>query len=127
MPDKYTNSIYVIFALAAISGGLGGCSIASHRLITGRKMRLSFFAAYGIVGAAFGILFCAFGWVMSDSHPSQIIGPSLASGMIGAFLLGSMNWTARIILKQLGIEVQVTMKKAEKEGEFLTGGEKVEQ
>lgn len=125
MPDKYSSSIYLLFALAAISGGLGGCSIASHRLITGRKMRLSFFLAYGIVGAAFGILFCAFGWVVSDSHPSQIIGPSLASGMVGALCLGSVNWTARIILKHFGVEVVVTMKKTEKEND-LTGGGQVE-
>lgn len=112
MPERYTSAVYLLFALAAISGGLGGCTIAGQRLLTGQKMRFSFFAAYGIVGAAFGVLFAAYGWVVGDSHPTDIIGPALIAGMSGALTLGSMNWTARIILKHLGIEIQVTMRKS---------------
>ena len=116
MPEKYTNTVYVLFALAAISGGLGGCAVAGHRLITGKKMRFSFFAAYAIVGAAFGLLFAAYGFAISaETHPVEIIGPSIMAGVVGAAALGSMNWTARIVLKHLGIEVQVTMRKTDED------------
>lgn len=115
MPEKYTSSIYVLFAIAAISGGLGGCTIAGHRLLTGQNMRFSFFLAYAIIGAVFGLLFAAYGWVLADHHPSTIIGPAIIAGMSGAILLSVTNLTARFILKHLGIEVQVTMRKTDEE------------
>ena len=115
MPERYTNAIYLLYALAAISGGLGGCTIAGQRLLTGKPMRFSFFIAYAVVGATFGLLFAAYGLILVDDHPSKIIAPSILAGMAGSMLLGSVNWTARIILKHLGIEIQVTMRKYEED------------
>lgn len=111
MPERYTNAIYLLYALAAISGGLGGCAIAGQRLLAGNQMRFSFFLAYALIGATFGLLFAAYGLTITDQHPSHIIGPSILAGMFGALTLGSVNWTARVILKHLGVEIQVTMRK----------------
>jgi hypothetical protein len=115
MPDRFQNAIYLLYALAAISGGLGGCTIAGSRLLTGTKMRFSYFLAYALIGATFGLLFAAYGLILVDDHPSQIIGPAIIAGMVGSAMLGSMNWTARIILKKLGVEIQVTMRKNDQE------------
>lgn len=115
MPDRYTNAIYLLYALAAISGGLGGCAIAGHKHLTGQKMRLSYFFAYALIGAVFGVLFAAYGLVITSQHPTEIIGPALLAGMVGSMSLGSMNWIARITLKHLGVEIQVTMRKSEED------------
>lgn len=115
MPDRFQPLIYLLFALAAISGGLGGCAIASHRLLSGKQMRVSYLFAYSIIGATFGVLFAAYGWIVAPNHPSEIIGPALVAGMIGSAALGGMNWTARFILKHLGVEIQVTMRKPDED------------
>lgn len=115
IPEKTSYAVYVLFALAAISGGLGGCTIASHKILTGNSMRVSYLMAYSIIGAAFGVIFASYGWILSDAHPSEIIGPSLLAGMVGSAALGGMNWTARFILKHLGVEIQVTMRKPDEE------------
>lgn len=115
MPEKNEFVIYLLFAAAAISGGLGGCAVASHQLLSGKKMRFSYFLAYAMIGVVFGLLFAAYGWVVADSHPSQIIGPAIVAGAIGAGMLSGMNIGARFLLKHFGIEVQVTMRKAQEE------------
>lgn len=113
MPERvHENLIFILYVLAAVSGGLGGCSIAAHHMISGKKaMRFAFFFAYAVIGVAFGLLTAAYGAFLVEDHPADIIGPSIVAGAVGALALSSMNLTARFILKQLGIEVVVTMRR----------------
>jgi len=50
---------WIIYAIAAISGGLGGCAIAGHHILRGEPARSSFVVAYTLIGVVFGILFFA--------------------------------------------------------------------
>lgn len=109
MPNRFQHAALLLFMLAAISGGLGGIGFASYQLLGGKTVRASYFAAYGIIGMVFGVLCAAYGVVLVDRPVTDIIGPALLAGIVGAATLGSMNWTARFVLKHLGVEIQVTM------------------
>lgn len=118
--QRFTNfSVVLLFALAAISGGLGGCAVTAQQFLTDKgagkvQMRASWIAAYGLIGVMFGLLFAAFGWITVDTHdPFDVIGPALVAGFVGASALGGVNTTARFLLKQLGIEVEVNVKRRE--------------
>lgn len=113
-------AILVFYALAAISGGLGGCAVTAHQFMreggAGRvQMRASWLLAYAIVGSVFGLLFAAYGtFFVRVNEVADIIGPSLISGIVGAAALGGLNMTARFILRRLGVEVIVTVHRSEK-------------
>jgi len=112
MPEKIIEHITLfMYALAAISGGLGGCAIASHNLIRGNPTRVSYFMAYGIIGVAFGILALAYNQFLgiNAGDIDSVIGKSILAGAAGSVVLASSNISARWILKRLGIEVQVTV------------------
>lgn len=102
----------VMYALAAISGGLGGCAIAGHHVLRGRSMRVSYLLAYGIVGMAFGVLTLAFGAAFMGEAETldRLIGQSVIAGAVGSLVLASTNLSARWVLKRFGIEVVVTVK-----------------
>lgn len=117
MPEKnISNVIFILYCIAAVSGGVGGCAVAAHQLIGGKQsIRLSFFLAYAIIGAAFGLLTAAYGAFLVDDHITDIIGPSLIAGAAASIFLSGMNVTARFILKRLGMEIVVTVRRDKEE------------
>lgn len=121
MENLREAAVYISYALAAISGGLGAIVVTAHKFIVGEdqgraEARLGLFLAYAIVGAVLGLLFAAYGLFLIDYRgPQDIIGPSLIAGFIGAASLGGVNTSARFILKHLGIEVVVTMRREKEE------------
>lgn len=112
MPERTLEWVaLVMYALAAISGGLGGCAIAGHHVLRGRSMRISYLLAYFIVGATFGVLMLAYGAAFTDVHSiDRLIGQSVIAGAVGSLTLASTNLSARWVLKRLGIEVVVTVR-----------------
>ena len=114
MPEKIVEHVTLfMYALAAISGGLGGFAIASHSLIRGNPTRASYFLAYGVLGVAFGVLALAYGhfFGMNSGSIDRVVGNSVIAGAVGSVVLASTNISARWILKRFGIEVQVTVKR----------------
>ncbi len=114
MPDRIINQfITVMYALAAISGGLGGCAVAGQYVLRGGTARLSYMLAYIIIGVMFGVLVLAYGatFGVESSSIDQVIGNSIIAGAAGSLSLASSNISARWVLKRLGIEVQVTVKR----------------
>lgn len=110
MPTR-DQAILLVYAIATISGGLGGCTVAAHRLLSGREMRVSFALAYALIGSVFGILTAAYGAVILDFTSAQdIIGPAVLAGSGGAIALSGANITARAVLKRLGVEIVVSVK-----------------
>lgn len=126
MPESksvYEFSILVLYAIAAISGGLGGCAVTAHQFVQadglGRvQMRLSWLMAYGILGTVFGVLYCA--WVLSSATDvlivQDVVAPALVVGFVGSMSLGAANTAARITLKKLGIEVEINLRKTDGRG-----------
>lgn len=118
MIDKSLDWLALImYALAAVSGGLGGCAIAGHHVLRGHSMRISYLLAYGIVGATFGVLLLAYGAMFGVNNTSlhSMIGNAVLAGAAGSFALASTNISARWVLKRLGIEVLVTVRRAQEE------------
>lgn len=118
MIDKSLDWLALImYALAAVSGGLGGCAIAGHHVLRGHSMRISYLLAYGIVGATFGVLLLAYGAMFGVNNTSMhsMIGNAVLAGAAGSFALASTNISARWVLKRLGIEVLVTVRRAQEE------------
>ena len=107
----------ISYTLAAISGGLGGCGVAAHHVLRGGAPRLSYLVAYGIIGCMFGVLALAYGSFLGVGGQSidSIIGNSILAGAVGSVVLASTNISARWILKRLGIEVQVTVTRKDKD------------
>lgn len=118
MPEKTLEWLALLmYALAAISGGLGGCAVAGHHLLRGRSMRVSYVLAYAVVGMAFGLLALAYGSTFGVRAESldALIGQSILAGAGGSLVLASTNISARWVLKRLGIEVLVTVRRADEE------------
>lgn len=120
--QKFEGAMVLIFyALAAISGGLGGCAVTASQFVRAdgtdkAQMRASWLLAYAIIGAVFGLLFAAYGAVfLNIHHYTEIIGPALIAGIVGSGSLSAVNVTARFVLKHLGIEVVVTVRKNKEE------------
>ena len=113
MQDRiHEHAIFILYCLAAVSGGLGGCTVAAHQLLQGkRSMRASFFFAYLIIGVAFGIVTAACGLFAGGENYTDIVAPALIAGAAGSLILGTMNMGARVILKYLGVEVVVTVRR----------------
>jgi len=115
------GTVIILYALAAISGGLGGCAVTAHHFLkdgsAGKvQMRASWLVAYAIVGSVFGLLFAIYGAYFIDiERVSDIIGPSLIAGIVGSASLGGVNVGARFILKHLGVEVVVTVRRGDEE------------
>lgn len=114
MPPRLSDyGLTFLYALAAISGLAGGCMVAAHRVLNGRKMTLPFLAAYGFAGLVFGltgtiVLVLVTGWT-PDAERSILIG--LVFGAAGAISLAGMHLSARFILRRFGIEVDVEIKR----------------
>lgn len=105
----------IMYALAAISGGLGGGAVASHGVLRGQPPRSSYVVAYVIIGMMFGVLMLAYGSMFGADTASldKLIGHAVLAGAVGSMLLASSNLSARWILKRLGIEIEVTIKRSE--------------
>lgn len=109
--------VYVLYALAAISGGVGGCAVtAQHFLRDGGagkvQMRISWLLAYGIIGGVFGVLCAAYMLTFGElTDPHQIVPYALLAGITGTSSLTVVNVTARFVLKRLGVEVIVTVRR----------------
>lgn len=117
-------AILVLYAIAAVSGGLGGATVAAHHLLIGkRQARSAYFAAYAVIGATFGLLVAAYGaFVLSPENYTDVIGPSVAAGAVGALVLSGANFTVGFILRRLGIEVEVNLRRQRNQNNDQGGG-----
>lgn len=116
MPDKVIEQLALLmYALAAISGGLGGCAMASSHVLRGKPARAAYILAYGMVGVVFGVLTLAWGanFGVDTRSIDSVIGNSILVGGAGSLALASTNISARWVLKRLGIEVEVSVKRRE--------------
>lgn len=98
----------LLVALMLVSGALGGCAVASHHLLRGKTITAWLFAAYGCVGAFFGlIVFLLVGRMAPATDLVTLLSYSAIAGFLGALLLSGLNLSARFILRHLGVEVIV--------------------
>jgi len=100
------------YATALVMGALGGCSIAVSKLIKQKRAEwlFSLLCAYALVGA-FGALMgmallAIFAPTLIASF-AQVVFAGGAFGLCAAAGLFSANVVMRVVLKQLGIDVEI--------------------
>lgn len=120
------GTMVFVYAVAAVSGALGGCSAAAmHRVVGKKKMTWSLVAAYAFMGFSLGIMMMTldrvfFGATIEDSP--HFIEYAFLSGLAGTLLLVFHNIAARIVLEKFGIKI--TLSVGEENGESGNGVEK---
>lgn len=119
MDDKdFEFWLVILYAIAAISGGMGGCASALYHLKNKNNDHVAtkaFMIAYIILGLVFGILTITL-LILADRGPAdvhQLILFSFGGGVVGSVGLLSTNWTIRAVLRHFGIDVQLTIKPTE--------------
>lgn len=105
----------VLYAVAAITGGMGGCATALNVLKHHQHKRgvAPFVCAYIVLGVVFGILTLA-GLYVIDKPPTTIhhlVLQTALGGSVGSVALALVNYTARVVFDLFGIKVQVTIRR----------------
>jgi hypothetical protein len=104
-----------LLAIFLVSGGLGGCAAASKFWANGAKFRWAIFFSYLILGVFFGVMSYGVHQIVGWQSPSSA---ALSSGLIafaGATIVTGSNISAKILLKKLGIEVDVNIKRVNRD------------
>lgn len=108
---EYT--VAFLYIVAAIAGACGGCLVASQRLLHGRNLTALIFAAYGFAGLVLGltgvIVVSVFTTIALSIETAFLLG--LIFGVTGSASLAGMNVSARFLMRRLGIEVDVSIKR----------------
>ena len=114
------GGLLLMYTLSGISGAIGGCAAASHSVFTAspqsREQMLPLgtqFIGYGIFGlftALIGVAFDRF-LFFNVVDVESAIASGLTLGFIGALSLGVTNLSMRFLLKRLGIEVTLNVKR----------------
>lgn len=114
MPDKIVDFWTALaYAIVAISGASGGCLVAAHRAVRGRNVTAMLILAYAFIGGVFAVAGMAavilLGWFNLNLERLLLVG--LVFGIAGSVALAGANLSVRFILRRLGIEVDVQIKK----------------
>lgn len=105
--------ILIVYALAAISGGLGGCATwAWHTSrFNNQKRRVVYLMAYLIIGGVFGTTSAALAMIYSwVTTLDQLILYSTLCGAVGTVTIFAINWGAGLILRWRGVELRLTFR-----------------
>lgn len=119
-----TKSTMIIYAIAAVTGALGGCAAGAHVFLSRKGFRIAFVLAYAVIGAAVSVgVAGSILWQLgqpisklSDAAVHQIITSSMFGGMLGALALSLLHMASKIVLKWRGIEIEVVARKQEDNG-----------
>jgi hypothetical protein len=114
-----TKSTMMIYAIAAVTGALGGCAAGAHVFLYREGFRIAFVLAYAVIGAAVsvgvaGSILWQIGQPLSDLSDAalhQVIMASMFSGMVGSFALSLLHVASKIVLRWRGIEIEVVARK----------------
>jgi hypothetical protein len=110
------------YAIAGVSGAIGGCGAASVHLLRNERMvvtRAAYAVAYALIGAIAGVLFAAYGLLFRPEMQSvaQVVPGAMISGLSMALTLAGTNISAKWILRRLGIELELTIRNTSAKGD----------
>lgn len=105
--------VLVMYALAAVAGGLGGCAAAAVTGLRRGDLKIAFFLAYAIIGVVVGALTFAASDLLglAPGDAKSHIGWALGAGVAVPLILAAHNFGAKFAFKLLGGEVQVTFRR----------------
>ncbi|RCX32089.1 hypothetical protein [Thioalbus denitrificans] len=126
MPERLAPHVIAFFyALAAITGGLGGCAAAiQHSLITRKSLRVGFISAYVVLGIfSAGIVLSAA--LIAGMHVTEphIIGGGLLTGFAISTMMATGNLAAVVTLRRLGWEAAITIRRSDEDRRHHEGEE----
>ena len=114
MPDKSTDFwLALAYAIVGISGASGGCLVVAQRAVRGKTVTAVLLLAYAFIGGVFGVAGASVLSLFSEMGNSleRLMLMGLVMGVAGSVALASANLSIRLILRRLGIEVDMTIKK----------------
>lgn len=111
-------TLTVLYAIAVVSGALGGCAAGIYYSQRSRRMfTFALFVAYTILGLMFGVVVFAgamvAGYKLGTVH--ELVLHSLVGGFAGSLALFSANWTVKALFQRFGIEVEIQLRKTKKD------------
>lgn len=119
MPTRDLDGwVLLFYAIAAVSGGMGGCASALYYVMHGqRRAGMAFVCAYTVLGIIFGVITLAglaiYQYPITDVN--HLVLWAAGGGAAGSVALATTNWTVRAIFKQVGIDVELTFRRSKNE------------
>lgn len=116
--DQKTNLI--LYLVAALSGGLGGCGAAAATVLRGKEVSLVVVISHLIIGVVVGVIMGAFVLAYSqfsglEAALHDVVMAAGASGLAASVGLALANKMSKIVLKFRGVEVQFTLREGDVE------------
>jgi len=108
-PDEPSLFIAVIYALSAITGGLGGCAVWAFSVSRAKKHTV-FLLAYLILGFISGLAVAAVMAIVREWSLHQVILYSLVSGIAVTLVALGINFGAGVTLRYRNFEAKFTLR-----------------
>jgi len=108
----------LLFALALAAGAMGGCTVAGYQIIRDKgQLRRYLIFAYAVIGAFFGgAIYIVASHIYLYAHSTiELLSLSMICGFLGTLVLSATNLSAKFILRRLGIEVVVDVRRTKRE------------
>jgi hypothetical protein len=106
------------FAVAVISGAISGSAVSFSSARKSPEVLTAFLVGYAICGAFGAVMALAGAWVfipaLIGSVPNLVLFTGIA-GLITSLALAGSNLTMRFILKKLGVEVVIDLRRTSPE------------
>lgn len=120
--DEFLNGaswpiLVASYIIASLSGMSGALTVAAFQYVRGNKVmrcRSAVVAAYIVVGAAIGVLTLASSAVFElpwHGDVAHLVLASFISGLVGSSALLATNMGLMLVMKRMGVEVQVVLRK----------------
>ena len=106
------------FAVAVVSGAISGCAVSFSSARKAPDVLTAFFVGYAICGVFGAVMALAGAWIfipsMIGTVPKLVLFTGIA-GLITSLALAGSNLTMRFILKKLGVEVVIDLRRTSPE------------
>lgn len=119
MPDKILDFWTALaYAIVAVSGASGGCLVAAHHVIRGRSVTAMLLLAYAFIGGAFAVAGVAALLLFSPFQVTfeRLLLIGVVLGVSGSVALAGANLSVRFLLRRLGIEIDIEVRRIERPG-----------
>lgn len=118
--ENFVLKELIPFIAAIVTGAIGGCVASAQHSRAGRATYAAFAAAYAIAGAFGGLMTLAGIAVFSPQWIEgwgELLLATGFSGLITSASLAAGNFSMRLLLKKIGLEVTIKVSRVAKGGD----------
>jgi len=115
-PEFLNFKEFLPFLIAIVNGALGGCVASIHKSRSKKEIVAAFAIAYAITGIFGAIMTLAFVMLTYPQYAETVGQVMLITGFAGLVTpcaLAISNVSAKFIFRQMGLEVEINVKKVE--------------